>query len=180
MINLIPNEQKKAMVRSFYFRFAVVSVFMASFSLLVGSVLLLPSFYLSTLRVKFMEDKVASQKLEPEPTVNPKTSLIIKDLDTKLSIVEKTSKNSYSVTTRVINEIVLKKMSDIKIEEIYYKNDPVAGRSVSIRGMAPSRVRLLLFRRVLEDDVAFKKVDLPISNFVKGSNIAFYLNLIPS
>ena len=40
--------------------------------------------------------------------------------------------------------------------------------------------RLLLFRKALEDNTAFKKVDLPISNFVKGSNIQFDINLIPS
>ena len=76
--------------------------------------------------------------------------------------------------------IILKKMSNIKITDISYENDPLKGRKVSIEGNAPSREILLLFRRALEDDVLFKQVDLPISNFVKGSDIKFYLNLIPS
>jgi len=50
---------------------------------------------------------------------------------------------------------------------------------VSIEGIAPSREILLAFRRLLENDPLFKSVDLPISNFIKGSNIRFNLNLIP-
>ena len=61
-----------------------------------------------------------------------------------------------------------------------YENDATKGKKVTVLGIAPSRELLLLFRRALEDDVAFKKVDLPISNFVKGSNIEFSLSLIPS
>ena len=71
-------------------------------------------------------------------------------------------------------------MSSIKITEILYQNDPQTGERINISGKAPNREVLLLFRRILEDNTAFSKVDLPISNFVKGSNIKFYLNLIPS
>jgi len=79
----------------------------------------------------------------------------------------------------VINAILLKKRSDIKITQISYQND-TRGRKIGVTGTAPSREVLLFFRLALESSPAFKSVDLPISNFVKGSNIQFYLNLIPS
>jgi len=75
--------------------------------------------------------------------------------------------------------VISKKMTDIKINQILYKNEP-AGKSIGVRGIAPNRERLLLFRRALEEDPLFKKVDLPISNFTKGLNIQFYLSLITS
>ena len=71
-------------------------------------------------------------------------------------------------------------MSDIQITRIAFENSPVSGKQVDLSGLAPSRERLLLFRQALENDTAFQKVDLPISNFVKGSNIQFSLSLTPS
>jgi hypothetical protein len=54
------------------------------------------------------------------------------------------------------------------------------GEKISISGRASSREVLLSFRRTLEDNPAFSKVDLPISNFIKGSNIRFYITLTHS
>ena len=74
-------------------------------------------------------------------------------------------------------------MPAIKITDIAYESrspDELAqARKVSIEGTAPSRSALLSFRRALEDDANFQSVDLPISNFIKGSNIQFYLSLVP-
>ncbi len=71
-------------------------------------------------------------------------------------------------------------MSDIKITKISYQADKAKGGTVSIAGTAPSRDRLLLFKKALDDDNNFTKVDLPISNFVKGSDIQFNLTLVPA
>jgi len=70
-------------------------------------------------------------------------------------------------------------MFNIKITDISYENDSLNGKKISIQGTAPSREVLLSFRQAFENDNTFKQVDLPISNFVKGSNIQFYLSLIP-
>ena len=78
------------------------------------------------------------------------------------------------------NEILLKKSPNIKITRISYKDDLKTGKKIDIEGLAPNREVLLLFRRALEDSTVFSKVDLPISNFIKGSNIKFHLSLIPS
>ena len=180
MINLIPNEEKKKKVKDFYFRLLVVFFLVLGISILIASIAILPSYFLSSLRRNVASEKLTIQKVKPELEIDPKISGIIKDLDGKLALIEKAGKNKYFISEKVINEIILNKMPDIKINEISYRNSPTLGKGVSIRGIAPSRERLLLFRRKLEDNVAFKKVDLPISNFTKGSNISFYLNLIPS
>ena len=120
------------------------------------------------------------QKLEPVPLIDQNSLAIMEDLDNKLGLIDNAEKNKYLISQKIINEIVLQKMPDIKINQISYDNSTAAGKKISIHGIASNRERLLLFRRALEDDIAFKKVDLPISNFVKGSNIEFSLNLIPS
>jgi hypothetical protein len=95
-------------------------------------------------------------------------------------LIEKAESSKFLVSQKVVSAIILKKILGIKITDISYKNDPLLGKTVNLEGTAPSRESLLLFRQALQDDTTFKNVDLPISNFVKGSNIQFYLSLIPA
>ena len=152
---------------------------MLSVSLLIASILILPSYFFSSIEEDVIDTKIKSQE-KSISLPDPNTLMIIKDLENKLNSVENYEKNKYVFSTKVINEIILKKIPNIKITEIFYQNDPQTGKKISISGKASSREVLLSFRRALEDDAAFSKIDLPISNFVKGSDIKFYLSLIPS
>ena len=180
MINLIPNQEKKRMVKGFYYRLVVLLLIMASAFFLIALVAILPSFFLSSSKDETANMKLEMQKNQPVPLPDQQTLAVIKDVNHKLSMVENAENHKFIVSQKVINAILLKKISNIKITDISYENDPVKGKKISIQGEAPSREVLLLFRQALEDNDNFKQVDLPISNFVKGSNIQFYLSLIPS
>lgn len=180
MINLIPNKEKKDKVKDFYFRLTVVSLMVFGFCVLVATASILPSYFLSSVKKNVIDTKLEMQKSEPLPAVDPSTLTVVTDLNSKLNLIENAEKNKYIVSLKIINEIIAEKMSDIKITQISYDNTTVGGKKISIRGEALSRDRLLLFRRALENNPAFKKVDLPISNFVKGADIQFSLSLIPA
>ncbi len=180
MINLIPNHEKKKKVKDFYFRLVVVSFVVLGLCALVASVSILPSYFLSSIKKNLASSKLETQKNQAIPPAGQSTLTMVADLGNKLNLVETAEKNKYLISQKIINEIVLEKMSDIKIIEFSYTDSTASGKKVTIHGQAPSRERLLLFRKALEDNTAFKKVDLPISNFVKGSNIQFDINLIPS
>lgn len=177
MINLIPNINKKEMVKGFYFRLLVLFLVIMGVSFLIAFFAILPAYFLSSVKNRVADTKLEAQKNELAPAPDSKTLATIKDLNTKLSIIEKTQNNKFNVLEKVINTIILKKISGIKITGISYGDDLQKGKKISIQGSAPSREALILFRQKLEDDVAFKNVDLPISNFIKGSNIQFNLNL---
>lgn len=179
MINLIPNQEKKRKVKDFYFRLGVVFIAILGFCVFIATLSILPSYFLSSVKKNLANEKLEMQKKEAVPIVDQDSLKIMEELDRKLSLIEESEKKQYYISQKIINEIILQKMSDIKINRISYENDPISGKEVKIYGIAPSRPRLLLFRRALEDNVTFEKVDLPISNFIKGSNIEFYLNLIP-
>lgn len=180
MINLIPNQEKKKKVKDFYFRLSIIFFLALGICILFASVSILPSYFISSVNKNLANIKLEMQKKEPILLIDQNFLTIIEDLNKKLDLIENVQKNKYLVSEKVINQIVLRKMSDIKINQISYENNLPGGKTISIHGIAPSRERLLLFRRALEDDVSFKKIDLPISNFTKGSNIEFYLNIIPS
>jgi len=172
------------MIQGFYYKLVVLFFIMCGIYVLILLVAILPSYFLSSVKRNIVSSKLELQKGEPVLLPDQKTLLVIKDLDRKLSLTETAGNNKFLVSEKVINSIVDRKMSDIKITDISYENDPSkakegsTGKTISIKGIAPSRERLLLFRQRLEDGASFKRVDLPISNFVKGSNIQFYLNLI--
>ena len=180
MINLIPNEEKKQMSKDFYLRLATIFFTMLGISFLLAAILTLPSYYVSSAEKNLINDKLEAQKNEPGSLSDQNIIGAAKSLKSKLSLIENAQKSKTLFSEKVINEVMLKKMPNIKITEISYQRDPDAGEKINVSGTATSREVLLLFRRALEDDVAFSKVDLPISNFVKGSDIEFYLSLIPS
>jgi hypothetical protein len=180
MINLIPNEDKKKMSKDFYFRLTTIIFVMLGVSFLIASVALLPSYFLSSAEESATNLKLDSEMGIADISLDQNTLTTINVLKNKLTLIENAQKNKLTFSQKVINEILLKKIPNIKITEISYQNDPTTGKKINVSGKAPSREVLLLFRKALEDDTAFSKVDLPISNFVQGTNIKFSLSLIPS
>lgn len=180
MINLIPREEKKKMIADFYYRLAILTVVALGFCVLVALLSILPLYFISSIKNSAISAKIAAQKLEPPPISEEEPLTLVKDTDNKLALIEKFEKNKFYLSSQVINAIILKKRSDIKITQILYENNGVNSRKISIAGMAPSREVLLLFRRALEGDTVFINVILPISNFVKGSNISFFMSLTSS
>ncbi len=179
MINLIPNEEKERMVKDFYLRLVVVSFVMLGVSFFVASLAILPAYILSSAEKNFIDSKLKSQENETIPLPDKNTLEIVQDLEDKLNLVEHIKPEKLNFSQRIITEVVLKKLPNIRITEIFYQNDPQKGELINVSGRAPSREVLLSFRRALEDSTAFLKVNLPISNFVKGSDIRFNLSLIP-
>lgn len=171
------------MVKGFYFRLVVLFLVMGAVSILIAFAAILPAYFFSSVKSNLANTKLETQSREPVPLPDQETLAVIKDLDKKLDLIEQAEGSQFVVSGKVINAILSKKMPSIRITDISYqkdqKNDQNKGK-ISVQGTAPSREALLLFRKALEDDSAFSNVDLPISNFVKGSDIQFYLSLIPS
>lgn len=179
MINLIPNEYKKQMSKDFYLRLITVFFVILGFFFLFSFIVILPAYFFSSIQEKIINVKLKAQEMESIPETDQDTLLIIKDLQSKLDLVESFQNNQFSFSQKIINEIIFKKIPSIKITEISYQNDIKTGKKINISGIAPNREVLLSFRLALEDNPAFSKVDLPISNFVKGANIEFSLSLVP-
>lgn len=179
MINLIPKEEKKKMITDFYYKLAILFVVMLDFCILVAFFSILPSYFISSIKYSLISAKLENQKLEPLSPLGEESLALVKDIDKKLVLVENFEKNKFLLSVQVINAILSEKRPDIKITQILYENNEINGRKISLTGIASSREVLLSFRQTLEDNPTFKNVVLPISNFVKGSDINFYLSLSP-
>lgn len=177
MINLLPIEEKKNLTKEFNFRVVSFYFFTVAICFLIGAIALLPSYFFFSLKETIASNKLEAIKALPLPVSDKENTNIIKDTNKKITTIENTEKTQFSVLDKVINEIISKKMPDIKLNFISYNIDKEGVKQITLKGIAPDRERLLVFRRALENDTLFSKVDLPISNFIKGSNIDFNMNV---
>lgn len=178
MINLIPIEKKKSNQKDFYFRFLSVCFMMFTFLILILIIAISPAYFISLEKKNSANLALENQKKEILLEVDEKALITTQNLETRLDLLEKARKDKYVFSEKVIDKIISKKIPGIKIDRIFYENDSLKGRKIILNGMATSREQLLSFRRGFENDPSFKNVDLPISNFVKGRDIEFTLNLI--
>ena len=182
MINLIPNQEKKKMVIDFYYRLVVLFLWTLCVCILVAIIALMPAYFFSNSKYNIASKKLEVQKSESAPIFDEGTAVIVKDINDKLNLIENLQKSKFIVSEKVINTIFSKKTSGIKITQISYDSSLSGGlpaKKINVTGTASSREVLLAFRQALEKDSSFKNVNLPVSNFVKGSNIQFYLSVTP-
>lgn len=180
MINLTPNEEKKIMIKNFYYRLTTVVFSVLGLTMLIASATLVPSYVISLSKKNFLNDLLNEDKAKELDVLNQQTLAMVSELDAKLSILEKATSSKFIVSERIINEILLEKANNLKVTQISFENIQNQGKIINVRGIAPSRERLAIFHRALANNPAFQKVDLPISNFVQGSNIQFFLSLTPN
>jgi hypothetical protein len=177
MINLMPIEEKKKMRNNFFSRLLVAVFFMFGFLGFIAAVAILPSFFVSYAKKQTVARNLEIQKNQKMPEVDQQAQMAVTDLNNKLGLIEKAMNNKYVFSQKIVNEILSRQTDGIKITKIFYENDPFKGKKIALSGVAGSREQLLQFRQAFESSNVFSNVNLPISNFVKGQNIQFNLEL---
>jgi hypothetical protein len=180
MINLIPNQEKKKMVTDFYLRLFIVFFTVMGVSFLIASIAVVPYYFFSKEKFDFANEKLQAQMNVPLPRFDKETNDFIKEIDLKISLIEGAQNGKFLVSEKVIQKVLSKKTPDIKINRISYEETLAKGKVINIIGSATSREKLANFRAILQSDPDFAKVELPISNFIKGANTEFNLTIIPA
>lgn len=173
MFTLIPIEYRIKIIRSYRVRLALVCVI-----LLIVSVLLLVGFFLPTYVNVSSEYKAL---IEQESTVNKSItkknnddlSKTIKNLTTNINYINRPDKPSVDEILKVLNYENI----NVKINKIDYKITTIDAYTIVVSGLASNRKSLSDFAKDLEKESAFKKVDLPISNLAKESDISFIITI---
>ncbi|MCX6753178.1 MAG: hypothetical protein NTW62_02440 [Candidatus Nomurabacteria bacterium] len=178
MINLLPTEEKKRILNEYRFRVLTFSFYMIGVCFCIAGIALLPSYFLVSLKENIANQKFIYITSLPVSQPDKETMGVIKDINTKISTINDIETKKFLVLENAFDQVILQKMPDIKIIELGFNINKDGAKEISVRGFAPNRERLLIFRQALESDSSFVKVDLPISNFVKEKNINFNLTLI--
>lgn len=119
MINLIPKEEKKRIVRVFHYKLIVLLLMVVGGSIFFAFISILPSYFVSLEINNIIDVKLQEQKNEPIPSIDKETLSVIKDLDGRLSLVENAESNKFNISEKIINAIILKKIPNVKITSVY-------------------------------------------------------------
>jgi Tfp pilus assembly protein PilN len=170
MINLLPQNEKLLIEKEYRLRLKTIGVVFVLVALIVGIVFLLPSYVLSIYRegaaAQVAKDGVQSSKHE-------KITKEVQDLKIVLGVL---APDAIKASPTDIVTLITKHISaDIKVTSISYISDKT-GFKVTVRGLAKSRQSLATYTQDLEGEQLIDKVNLPVSNFAKDSNINFTLD----
>ena len=171
MFNLLPKAEKEAIRREYRTRLAIVVLWCSFTTLIVASILLIPSLLLS-----FEKEKVATQRFETlsrsvgdEHAAEFDTVLLA--AKTRLSFLSHAPPKTflYELMTRVVSL----KPPRLSLSNFSLTSTTDGKRNLTVQGIAENRATLLSFEQALERSGAFEKVTVPISNFAKDTNIEF-------
>jgi len=171
MIRFLPETNKKE-IKIEYFSRVLVFALVFLFSLSIISIFLVfPSYIISFYRDISIEGQ--SKTIQSTKTDTSEQENIVKITNELVTLISQFEDKAPSVP---MSNILDKQNKDIKIVEISYSKENNGFRFV-IKGTALTREGLLSFVKDLKSDKKLSGVNLPVSDFVKSSDINFSLTI---
>jgi hypothetical protein len=175
MLNLLPHEDKFFLKREFQTRVLVVILAFLLVTLLAGFLYLIPSFLLSKsktvnalMKRKEMEKAIAS---ETQDTIHTE----VKKVREEIALLEP-SPNSVSFS-HFVQQVIADRAVGIAILSFSMQKSGDGTGVLSVNGKAASRSALLSFIDRLKKEDGVTRVDSPVSNFAKNSDIDFSISI---
>ena len=168
MFTLLPTVQKKRLSREYKLRLATLAVAAVGAVTLIACVLLFPAYVVSNIKAR--ESLLKKQGLESSPLFAEKSALRKTLADVRLELA--LAQAPEASTTAIIDEVIALKSNGIKLYHFAYTHAPTKG-SLILNGKASTRQALLDFKKNLETNPAFSKVDFPVSDLSQSVDIEF-------
>lgn len=173
MLNIIPTEEKKKILTEYRIRLSIVSILAVVALILASLVLLAPSYLLTVSKYNSTSAQLAYQASQQGPSGQQKeVDTQVRAVNKNISLFLGTGAQDRLSPPDVIEKIIGIKSSDIKLEEFSYDVNGGQERIV-INGTAANRDELAAFVQALKKDQAYNSVELPVSSYVKSTNIDF-------
>lgn len=177
MINILPKKEKNKVKHEYLTRLISTSFFAISILGIISILLLIPSYQYASSKEMIAENNLAIFNQE-----NPQ--LNIADLNSTISSTNNklafliSKKEKYVFSESIVEELLKIRTPGISFTQIIYGSRDDSTTTVSLQGVASDRASLHSFNDALLKSNSFSSVDLPISNFVKPTNIDFNFSLI--
>ena len=173
MSNLLPPEQKSIITRLHKKRFVTVVLLFVFSTLFVGALCLIPSLYLARLHEADLADTYTTLAGHETSTIKMSLSHSISDINSRLAVFPTTEPVS-PILGDFINPVLGAKTAQIHMTNFSYTLALDGERAAfTISGVADDRASLLVFIDKLKSIKGFFDVDVPISSFIKDTNMPF-------
>lgn len=171
MFNLLPKTEKEAIRREYRVRLVIVILWMLFATVIIAATLLIPSYFLSSQKEKAAAERFETLSANVRKENAAAIDSILSDAQSRLSLLSHTSPKVFFHDA--LAQSVAVKGSKISVEEISFTEGEGEAWKFVMRGRAGDRSALLSYAKALERTGIFKKVDVPISDFAKDTDIAF-------
>lgn len=173
MLNILSTTEKKKVRTEYWLRLAIVAIFAIGTLAAVSLVLMAPSYLLAETKFSEAERSLSAlQKKYGDNTQEKDLGVQIRDINNKILLLTNTTTGTGLLPSQTILSILAIKNSAIKLIGISYQSTSVSDRIV-LTGTAATRDTLSQFAEDLKKEPTFTNVTLPISSYVKSTNIDF-------
>ncbi len=176
MINLLPQEQKRLLLREFYLRFVVVCLTLGSVGLFIANVFLLPWYVAARAEVSTARGEATVRAggnagdTEKAQALLSETNNHVERLQSLLGTV---SPMSY------VQEVLRARSSSISVESFSFTQPFGQPARLLVTGAAEKRSDLVAFRDTLKASPVFQEVILPFTDLAKSTDVSFTFTLVP-
>ena len=175
VINVLPQKEKKSLCLKYWIRFFTILLNLIALIVIISTVLLFPSYFLSLSKEKLAESELETFNKENIEFTTADIDKTIDTINSKLSMLDKGAP-SYQVGDKVIDNILFNRTEGITFSQIFF-NKQVTGSTLEIHGVAANRDALRNFKTKLDSNPNFVEVNLPISNFLEKTDLIFSVSI---
>ncbi|MFA4890626.1 MAG: hypothetical protein WC587_03300 [Candidatus Paceibacterota bacterium] len=177
MINLLPIENKILVKKEYLKRLVLVFGFFSLITAAIAVLLLVFLLFLVDKEKNDYEEYFTLQQKHLSFLNEEEVVSFVNEINSKVKFFEENGKKEKKAS-EIIKIITETKTKGILIN--YFSLSvglPAQAGKISFNGTAKTRNELLSFVESLKKEQVFKKVDSPISNFLKESNVKFNVSI---
>lgn len=177
IINVLPIEEKKALKKEYWFRFATMILSLIAVFGIIATILSFPSYLFSVSKLTFAESRLEAFNTENPDIATNDLNVTINDINNKLILLSDKD-SGISVSDRILSDITENTPKGITVGSILYTEKDVKNKTLEIHGIATDRTTLRNYKSTLLATADIASVDVPISDFLERSNINFTVSII--
>ena len=174
MANLLPTKEQKHIYSERRNRFIIVVLIGLLGSMLIATLLLLPSFVLTSSSLAQAHVQLESIQKLSDLTRDTDANAQVTQLEADVHNLQETMSNESALST--LDDILGRITDNVQVQVITYRH---VGENVvlTLGGRAGTRDALLAFKDALENSTQIASVDLPVASLADRYDIAFTLTL---
>lgn len=170
---LLPLHERILLRREYHVRITIVFLFMVCVSLLIGIASILPT-YTNALN---MESEILNKTVKTKDNTSAEVKEFQKNVARSLALLDSLDKNDDSMIFHDIISGLISLRGSLKFNNFSISKTGTTTYAISLQGFAPNRNSLLSFKSNFESLNPDNKVDLPVSELAKSTNIQFSIQL---
>jgi len=174
MFDLLAQKDKDEVRHEYKRRRLVVMFILIFLTFFVGILTLLPPHLVAWYKLK----ELSQMETYLERSISSKSKEDLKKVilltNTKINYLLMSPGGDVTVT---LADIVARQNGRVVINKFVFQNDQKGKLVTNLQGVAKNRDDLLQFAADLRSNIQYAKVDLPVSNFAKESDIDFAITI---